>query len=230
LEQLGIPDPLHGVDAAFGNRLATVSLIGDTLATQKLEARLLEAEISRHQPPVERQDAPVTRENLTDSEQTPSYSISDHTSIANTSARSPLPQDTTQLGINFILALERPCLHHHNVPCMSLAALENNEEPIDIDTTGHANMLSTPLMERSPFSTTDDPLYSAYTCETQWTVPAAELENLLCFSQKLGLEDGEVTPVQVWQMITEPQMFGVLDMGDVERLRDMLMPLVQCHG
>jgi hypothetical protein len=228
LEQLGIPDPLHGVDATSSMRLATASLIGDTLETQKLEARLPEARTARCQPPV---DLPVTNENHIDPECTgSSYSISDHASTANTSAHSPLPHDITQLGITFILALEKPCLHHQNIPCMSLAAVNNDEEPIDIDATGHVNMLSTPLIQRSPFSTIDDPLFSAYPSSAEWSVPAAELENLLSFSQKLGLRDGEITPVQVWQIITAHEKFGVLEVGDLERLRDALMPLVQCYG
>jgi hypothetical protein len=223
LEQLGIPDPIYSVDAVSSNRLATINLLGDSLATQKLEARLPAAKAARSDP-----SACYTS---TDSEMT-GFSTASSTTSTDLSGLSniPLPPDTTQIGINFILALEQPCLHHQNIPCPDLAAASMDEIPIDVDATGHASMMSTPLMDHSPFSTTDDPLYSAYPSDTQWTVPVSELENLLMYSQKLGLGDGEVTPVQAWQVVRGHEGLGRLGRGDLERLRDGLLPLVHCYG
>ena len=95
-------------------------------------------------------------------------------------------------------------------------------------------MLSTPIMHRSPFSSAgslDESIDThSYLSGTEWAVPTTELENLLRFAEKLDLDDGEITPVQAWYLITQHEKFGQLEETDMERLRDALLPLMKCSG
>ena len=128
----------------------------------------------------------------------------------------------TQAGVDFVLALERICLHHHKLNSPELVGLGNLG-------TGHLGMLSSPIMARVPPSATFNPRNIPLQSGCQWTVPAAELERLLSLSQSLNLDD-EVTPVQIWQRVHLHPQFGQLTFDRLDRLRCELLPQVKCYG
>src|SRR5690349_69594 len=99
-------------------------------------------------------------------------------SVSNTTGTIYLQSlDATQLGINFVLALERPCLTHHKGEKGFDCKLASDDD--DFGGTGHVNMLSSPIMARSPPFL----MNPAHATDSQWAVPQEELEALLRFSQ-----------------------------------------------
>ncbi len=142
----------------------------------------------------------------------------------------PHPQGlgATQVGVDFVLALEHVCLEHH-------AAHSNADEG-----SGHGMMLMSPIMWHSPASqNTGRPTGrqlspptqtgSGLPTGTRWNVPAMELEKLLDFSDKLSL-DGEITPVEAWQRIRHHPNFEGLTRDTLDVLKETLLPDVQCYG
>ncbi|KAH0840774.1 hypothetical protein AYO21_00575 [Fonsecaea monophora] len=137
----------------------------------------------------------------------------------------------TQVGVDFVLALEHVCLGHH----AAHAAAD--------DGSGHELMLMSPIMWHSPArgpSTTVSAQHHSTTAPdvttatglpsgTRWSVPAVELEKLLDFSDKLSL-DGEITPVEAWQRVRQHPNFGDLTRDGLEALKATLLPEVQCYG
>jgi hypothetical protein len=136
---------------------------------------------------------------------------------------SPHPHglDSTQIGVNFVLALEQKCLYHHSIPSVPMLAHG------DVG-YGHSRMLSSPIMEHSP-SYSLNPLKMGWPRGTTWNVPAGELERLLSFSDQIELE-GEVTPVQVWNEVRCHPNFSLMTPEALEALRDALLPNVKCLG
>jgi hypothetical protein len=230
----GLAFPPHDNHAQASSSLATISLVGDIFDTQKIQAYLPSTEPTITRPTVEQRGTLTAWNYRTDTGVIESSNSDTSTShVSNDSTWTPIISskslDTPQIAINFILALEKPCLHHQNVPCLELQGTKIGEVDIDSGATGHMHMLSGPIMKHSPYAANIDP-FTAYPSDTEWTVPTAELENLLRFSEKLGLIDDEVTPVQAWQVITQHKKFGLLEEGDLARLRDALLPLVKCYG
>ncbi|KIX99368.1 uncharacterized protein Z520_04944 [Fonsecaea multimorphosa CBS 102226] len=137
----------------------------------------------------------------------------------------------TQVGVDFVLALEHVCLEHH-------AAHATAD-----DGSGHEMMLMSPIMWHSPARTqpaqpataTHQPSSTAVNTGsglpsgTRWSVPAVELEKLLDFSDKLSL-DGEITPVEAWQRVRQHPNFGDLTRDGLEALKATLLPEVHCYG
>lgn len=143
------------------------------------------------------------------------------TDVATLPSRHPLGLDAIQIGINFVLALEHPCLYHHGIPSVPMLAHG------DVG-YGHSLMLSSPIMEHSPKYSLN-PLKMGFPKGSKWSVPALELEKLLSFSDQIELE-GEITPVQVWHTICHHPNFSCLTPGRLEALRDALLPNVKCLG
>ena len=129
--------------------------------------------------------------------------------------------DSAQVGINFVLALEQPCLYHHSIP--SVPMLAHGELG-----TGHSLMLSSPIMEHSP-NYSLNPLKLGWPRGAKWNIPAVELEKLLTFSEQIELE-GEVTPVQIWNLVLRHGNFSSMTPEKLEDLRDSLLPNVKCLG
>ncbi len=149
----------------------------------------------------------------------PSYSPS-----ASQQSHTPSLQNITQFGINFVLALEQPCLSHRNHTPPDLLITDS------MGATGHEAMLSSPITTRGPESTPISSFDEEYPPDAQWTVPTVELEGLLRLSQGLELGMEEVTPVQAWQIITQHNRFDDLTFELLERLRLVLLPMVECYG
>ena len=123
----------------------------------------------------------------------------------------------TQVGVEFVLALEQPCLGHHYSHCT------------DAEGSGHEMMLMSPIMSRSPALNSLLEPRSGLPSGSKWTVPAVELEKLLEFSDRLSL-DGEITPVEVWQRIRQHPNFSLLTRDGLKALQTTLVPQVMCYG
>lgn len=130
--------------------------------------------------------------------------------------------DTTQVGVNFVLALEQPCLTHHGIlsPELLMEGCVGG---------GHESMLSSPIMSRAP-SFSFNPFSFGRPPGDSWNVPIIELERLLSLSQQLDLDESEMTPVQAWQLIRGHPNFERLLPGQLDGLREMFLPLVKCYG
>ena len=116
--------------------------------------------------------------------------------------------DTHQVGIDFVLSLEQPCLGH-------TSGNPNKDIP-----SGHALTAQAPLLSAAP---------SDLSSTSSWQVPAVEIERLLELSSNLNLF-GEVTPVQAWSRIRSCPGFEHLDRDGLEGLKFALMAEVQCYG
>ncbi|KKZ64657.1 hypothetical protein EMCG_09420 [[Emmonsia] crescens] len=120
----------------------------------------------------------------------------------------PYGLDATQVGVDFVLFMERCCIYHAHQP-------HNLEEP-----TGHAFTALAPILTTAP-PVLDD-------CTT-WQIPASELDRLLELSSALKL-DGELTPVQMWTRIKQHPLFHKLDPERLRQLSNILIEGVQCFG
>ncbi|KAF4548880.1 Hypothetical protein D9617_25g062100 [Elsinoe fawcettii] len=134
--------------------------------------------------------------------------------------------DGTQIAVNFVLALERPCLYHHKFPSPEL-------QELGLEGTGHENMLMSPIMQRAPEiegGPTAYPQMPAYHSGRPWTVAATELEYLLQLSHQLDRDDQEVTPIQAWQVIKSHANFATMDSPRLASIQSMLPQRVICEG
>ncbi|KAH7381302.1 hypothetical protein DE146DRAFT_281682 [Phaeosphaeria sp. MPI-PUGE-AT-0046c] len=189
-----LPFPPSDPEVPTSDELTTINVIGDNYQTQGLQAQFA-----------------------------PAYPPSESSS-ATQQSHTPSLQNITQIGINFILALEQPCLSHRNHTPPELLITDSTAA------TGHEAMLSSPITARGPKSTPISSVDEEYPPDAQWTVPTAELEGLLRSSQGLGLGTEEVTPVQAWQIITQHNRFDGLMFDLLERLKLTLLPMVECYG
>ncbi|KAK9242887.1 hypothetical protein V1506DRAFT_555796 [Lipomyces tetrasporus] len=137
-------------------------------------------------------------------------------SVPSSSARSPnsvTDDDLTNIGMEFVLTLESPCLPHH-IP-------NNSKEP---SPTGHALTATAALLFRGPAAQTAQPQPS-----TVWETPNTGLERLLALSTNLDLAD-ELTPVQAWNYVRQHPAFDGSDIDLLRRLTGKLLEHVKCHG
>ena len=118
--------------------------------------------------------------------------------------------DNPQIGIDFVLSLEQPCLGHTRGD-----GGVTSEEP-----SGHALTAQAPLLTSAP---------SELTPSSSWQIPAIEIDRLLDLSSQLDLL-GEVTPVQAWSRIRAYPKFDKLSRDSLEGLKQALMVEVHCYG
>ncbi|KAI5459240.1 hypothetical protein BGZ63DRAFT_390550 [Mariannaea sp. PMI_226] len=120
--------------------------------------------------------------------------------------------DIVNIGMEFVLTLERPCLGHiHGDP-------SKPNEP-----SGHALTTSAVLLSTCPSQSPNDLTPSFQ------NAPAALLDRLLTLSPSLS-PDGEMTPVQAWNYIRRQPLFGGLNTRDLWALTGELREAVKCHG
>ncbi|KFZ05951.1 hypothetical protein V501_07871 [Pseudogymnoascus sp. VKM F-4519 (FW-2642)] len=129
------------------------------------------------------------------------------------------PESTTKaglqnIGVEFVLTLESPCLGH----------IQGNPKEPDAP-SGHVLTASAPLLFRAPNIESGSQICTT----TPWEAPNAGLETLLNLSQTLEL-DGEVTPVQAWNYIRRHPRFEGLEMERLQSLTRKLLKEVKCHG
>lgn len=117
--------------------------------------------------------------------------------------------DTPDIAIDFVLALEHPCMGH--VPHPS----NNNPDP-----TGHILLASTPLVANSA---------TAPQLGSQWNASASMIKELLNLSSSINL-NGEITPVEAWHRLRGHPNFWKLDLQSLMTLKRELSQGVRCCG
>ena len=136
--------------------------------------------------------------------------------------------DTAQAAVDFVLALEKPCLSHHP------ADFDNLSD----DSNGHSLMLQAPLLSRQPNRPQTilnsappkaQPAAVTQAPQASWNVPVFEIEKLLNLSDRLSLE-GELTPVEAWQRVRRHPGFAAMTYDQLEGLRNVLLSNVKCYG
>ena len=126
-----------------------------------------------------------------------------------TDAKTFAPTDTIETAIDFVLALEYPCMPH--IPY---------QNPLSPDPANHMMMASTPLMARAP----DPPQLNS-----TWTASGATIKELLNLASSINLE-GEITPVEAWHRLHSHSDFWKLDRDQIEELKRELSRSVRCCG
>lgn len=119
--------------------------------------------------------------------------------------------DTPEIAVEFVLALEYPCMKH----------LPHPSNPISEDPSNHAIMLSTPLVSHAP--------KSFQRSDTNWTANATMIKGLLNLSLSINLE-GEITPVEAWYRLRQHPNFARLDKWAIEKIKADLSASVRCEG
>ncbi|KFZ22827.1 hypothetical protein V502_02692 [Pseudogymnoascus sp. VKM F-4520 (FW-2644)] len=100
--------------------------------------------------------------------------------VSGSSPEGTTKADMQNIGVEFVLILESPCLEH----------IQGNPKEPDAS-SGHVLTASAPLLFRAPNVESGSQICTT----TPWEAPNAGIEKLLNLSQTLEL-DGEVTPVQ----------------------------------
>lgn len=116
--------------------------------------------------------------------------------------------DPTDVGMEFVLTLEQPCLGHlHGDP----------DTPQE--SNNHALTVSSKLCA-----------YASTTTPSPRSAPHGILEAMLQLSPALGVPDAGLTPVQAWHKMRAQPAFARLELGTLQALATTLRELVQCHG
>lgn len=133
----------------------------------------------------------------------------------------PNPQqpgvDYDQVGIDFVLTLEKPCQDH-------MQMLLVRSEDSDGEISGHVLMATCP-----PHSHILNKPEEKYPHKV-FDLPGAELEKLLNLSAQLPVAECELPPVRAWAMIRNHPRFTELTKEECEALRDELAPKIRCYG
>ncbi|KAL7275437.1 hypothetical protein RUND412_001609, partial [Rhizina undulata] len=126
------------------------------------------------------------------------------------------PYDYNEIGIDFVLTLEKPCMDH-------IQFLAENSIKPDADIHGHAMMTIFP-----PESHLINHPNVPWGHRT-YDLNSNELATLFNLSNRLQL-DGELTPITVWVLITRHARFAELNIDDFKVLKEELVQKVKCHG
>ncbi|KAF2426525.1 hypothetical protein EJ08DRAFT_721730 [Tothia fuscella] len=124
--------------------------------------------------------------------------------------------DYDQVGIDFVLTLERPCMDH-------MQFLMIRSEDSDGEFSGHALMATCPPV--SHITTNPEEPYPHKMPE----IGMPDLLKLLDLSNRLPL-DGEITPIMAWAGIRNHPRSKGLNKEDFEGLRDELLAKIRCYG
>ncbi|KAH6638075.1 hypothetical protein C7974DRAFT_374673 [Boeremia exigua] len=124
--------------------------------------------------------------------------------------------DYDQIGVDFVLTLERPCMDHMQ---FLMVRAHDAEETI----SGHALMATAPPdshiahhpEEKYPHQMPD--------------VAMPDLMKLLDLSARLPL-DGEITPIMAWVMILKNDNFKTLTKAEISAIKEELVAKVRCYG
>ncbi|KAK6719570.1 hypothetical protein SNK05_002703 [Fusarium graminearum] len=125
--------------------------------------------------------------------------------------------DQVTAGVEFVLKIEEPCLDHLH------GDLDKPCEP-----SNHALTVSAQLIAAcdypSPTISSPPPISATFN-----SLPTQMLERLLSLAPDLSSE-GEVTPIQAWNIIRCRPDFGGLDTRSLSALARKLKKAVKCHG
>ncbi|KAL8841763.1 MAG: hypothetical protein Q9170_000796 [Blastenia crenularia] len=119
--------------------------------------------------------------------------------------------DTPEVAVDFVLALEHPCMPH----------IPHPSDPPSANPSNHTLMLSTPLVSHAPTQ------FQKY--DANWTANASMVKELLNLSSTLNLE-GELTPVEAWHRLRQHPGFSRLDRWAIEKIKKDLSGEVRCCG
>ncbi|PHH73825.1 hypothetical protein CDD80_3538 [Ophiocordyceps camponoti-rufipedis] len=177
--------------------------------------------------------APPSLTSFSPSQSSPGF-VNNMPHMAADQLRAPMPSphgkgvDGEQAGIDFVLALEKPCMTH-------LPALLERSANSDGDPCGHALMVScppTPIKSESAQTSPQTPAFTETRAQPSPGVAGLntpDLATLMDLSKRLDL-DGEITPVMAWSMIRGHPRFSDLRSDDIKRLADELGQKVRCYG
>lgn len=141
-------------------------------------------------------------------------------SIAYSGGVSPAPSPDpglVQIGVNFILYLEHPCMDHAHL-------LSGNHR-----SNNHAFTSSTALfsfVSKPPEQLVDSARHGN---DTTWQSPTTQLEGLMHLCDQF-VPEGEIAPVQMWQQVTAAIQSQRLQLTNVPALQQSLAELVECRG
>ncbi|KAL5427250.1 hypothetical protein PMIN04_001522 [Paraphaeosphaeria minitans] len=124
--------------------------------------------------------------------------------------------DYDQIGIDFVLTLERPCMEHMQY---LMVRAHDAEEII----SGHALMASAP--PDSHIANNPEETYPHQMPD----IAMPDLMKLLDLSNRLPL-DGEITPIMAWVMVLKEPRLAELSKADVEGIKGELLAKVRCYG
>jgi len=125
-----------------------------------------------------------------------------------------------QVAIEFILALEEPCLpdHHNHVG--------------DDGEVGHSMLLQSSVLQYAP-SMISTELGKQFSEGSSWDVPRAQLEeqlnSLLNTSLKLNLKN-EMTPIMCWNKVRERHETRPMSVAQFQKLQRALVDEMLCYG
>ncbi|KAF2636632.1 hypothetical protein P280DRAFT_146339 [Massarina eburnea CBS 473.64] len=128
----------------------------------------------------------------------------------------PNGMDYDQIGIDFVLTLERPCMDH-----MQLLMVRAHDA--DELVSGHALMATAP--PESHIATCPHEEYPHQMPD----IAMPDLMKLLDLSNRLPL-DGEITPIMAWAMILQDPRLGELSKRNIEVIKEDLVAKVRCYG
>ncbi|KAJ9215928.1 hypothetical protein DTO166G4_2472 [Paecilomyces variotii] len=121
--------------------------------------------------------------------------------------------DITEVGMDFVLTLEDPCLAH------AQGSPEEPEAP-----TGHALTATASLLFQA-----SGPRGPGLPSVNAWEAPHEMLDRLLQLSESIPLE-GEVTPIKAWNHIRHLSAFRTIDSKVLGNLTRELSRYVKCYG
>ncbi|KAF1986097.1 hypothetical protein K402DRAFT_412819 [Aulographum hederae CBS 113979] len=128
------------------------------------------------------------------------------------------------IGIDFVLALERPCMDHMQfLMIRSANSADDDTSGQEVNVSGHAMMATCPPLshviahpdENYPHKMPD--------------VGMPDLVKLLDLSSRLPL-DGEITPIMAWAGIRSHPRFGGLTEGEIGVVKRDLLAKIRCYG
>ncbi|KAI0423003.1 hypothetical protein F5X98DRAFT_1413 [Xylaria grammica] len=123
--------------------------------------------------------------------------------------------DPLAVGMEFVLALERPCVDH---------LYPHPDQAHEVG--GHALTVSGQLAPAYPKSVFESYKPHETFCRE---VPEQSLHSLLALSSELCPES-EITPIQAWNHIRSQPLFGGLEAPNLWRLAEKLRDAATCHG
>ena len=120
--------------------------------------------------------------------------------------------DSAEVAIEFVLALEHPCMTH----------IEHPSTMSSTDPSNHIHLVSAPLLFSAPRPPQPNTTPS-------WTASGAIIKELLNLSSSINLE-GEITPVEAWHRLRQHPDFWKLDQLGIDSLKNELSSNARCCG
>lgn len=129
----------------------------------------------------------------------------------------PASLDTPDVAIEFVLALEHPCMTHIQHPTALPSASSSKGNP-----TFHVQMASAPLVSSAPRPPEPNTKWN-------WTASTTIIRQLLALSSTINLA-GEITPVEAWNRVRHHPDFWRFDRAQIDGLKNELSGKVKCCG